>query len=349
VLPDPRARRPRCGRQRARCGGFDPPEPAARGLRISWGGERRSQAKGVEGCDQFYRLNLWQALACLSSGSRRHPTPAMTHRTVFFVSDGTGITAETFGNSILSQFPGKSRHVRRPFIDTPDKAHQVVREIDHTAAIEGKRPIVFATLVDPEILQIVKGQSKGLVLDMFNTFIEPLEAEFGITSNHRIGRFSDVAKSQEYNDRIEAINFSLAHDDGQSSKNLSQADVILVGVSRSGKTPTSLYLAMQHGIKAANYPLIPEDFERDKLPATLAPYKAKCFGLTIDPQRLNQIRHERRPNSKYASIENCRYEVAEAEQLMRREGIAWLSSTHKSIEEIATTILRDLQPDRLMY
>jgi hypothetical protein len=225
----------------------------------------------------------------------------------------------------------------------------VVREIDHTAQLEGRRPIVFVTLVDPEILAIVKGHSKGLVLDMFNTFIEPLEAEFGMTSNHRIGRFSDVAKSQEYTDRIEAINFSLAHDDGQSAKNLAQADVILVGVSRSGKTPTSLYLAMQHGIKAANYPLIPEDFERGKLPASLAPFKAKCFGLTIDPERLNQIRHERRPNSRYASLENCRYEVAEAETMMRREGIAWLSSTHKSIEEIATTILRDLQPERLMY
>jgi len=184
---------------------------------------------------------------------------------------------------------------------------------------------------------------------MFNTFIEPLEAEFGMTSNHRIGRFSDVAKSQEYTDRIEAINFSLAHDDGQSAKNLAEADVILVGVSRSGKTPTSLYLAMQHGIKAANYPLIPEDFERARLPSALQPHKSKCFGLTIDPERLNTIRHERRPNSKYASLENCRDEVAEAEAMMRREGIQWLSSTHKSIEEIATTILRDLKPDRLMY
>ena len=146
-------------------------------------------------------------------------------------------------------------------------------------------------------------------MDMFNTFIEPLEAEFGIKSNHRIGRFSDVSDSQEYTDRIEAINFALAHDDGQSTKSLVEADVILVGVSRSGKTPTSLYLAMQHGIKAANYPLIPEDFERGQLPASLAPFKAKCFGLTIDPERLARIRNERRPNSKYASIENCRWEV----------------------------------------
>jgi len=264
----------------------------------------------------------------------------MPNRTVFFVSDGTGITAETFGNSILSQFGGKPRHVRRPFIDTPDKAYQVVREIDRTAEIEGKRPIVFVTLVDPEILSIVKGHSKGLVLDMFNTFIEPLEAEFGMTSNHRIGRFSDVAKSQEYTDRIEAINFSLAHDDGQSNRNLTEADVILIGVSRSGKTPTSLYLAMQYGVKAANYPLIPEDFERGKLPGALGDHRDKLFGLSIDPQRLSEIRNERRPGSKHAALENCRYEINEAETMMRREGVKWLSSTHKSIEEIATTILQ---------
>jgi regulator of PEP synthase PpsR (kinase-PPPase family) len=273
----------------------------------------------------------------------------MSNRTIYFVSDGTGITAETFGNSILNQFSIRPHHVRRPFIDTVDKAHQVVREINHTAELEGRKPVVFVTLIDPEVLVIVKEQCKGLVLDLFNTFIEPLEAEFGITSNHRVGRFSEVAKSQEYSDRIDAINFSLAHDDGQSAKNLDSADVILVGVSRSGKTPTSLYLAMQHGIKAANYPLIPEDFDRGRIPSSLAPHKKKCFGLTIDPLRLSQIRTERRPDSKYASVDNCRYEVREAETMMRREGISWLSSTHKSIEEIATTILRDLRPDRLMY
>ena len=273
----------------------------------------------------------------------------MPNRTVFFVSDSTGITAETFGNAILNQFAAKPRHVRRPFIDSADKAHQVVREINHAAEVEGRRPIVFVTLVDREVLEIVKGHSRGMVLDMFNTFIEPLEAELGITSNHRVGRYNDVARSQEYTDRIEAINFSLAHDDGQSAKNLADADVILVGVSRSGKTPTSLYLAMQHGIKAANYPLIPEDFERNQLPQSLAPHKSKCFGLSINPQRLAQIRNERRPGSKYAAIANCRYEVQEAETMMRRAGIAWLSSTHKSIEEIATTILRDIRPDRLIY
>ncbi|MEY2689702.1 MAG: hypothetical protein RL375_3901 [Pseudomonadota bacterium] len=273
----------------------------------------------------------------------------MPNRTVFFVSDGTGITAETFGNSILAQFGAKPRHVRRPFIDTLEKAQQVVHEINGCAVAEGRRPIVFITLVNEVVRTYVRDRSQALVLDMFNTFVEPLEAEFGVKSNHRVGRFTEVAKSQEYHDRIEAINFSLAHDDGQSARNLEQADVILVGVSRSGKTPTSLYLAMQHGVKAANYPLIPEDFDRNALPSMLVPYKRKCFGLTIDPDRLSQIRNERRPGSKYASLENCRYEVNEAERLMKRDGIAWLSSTHKSIEEIATTILRDIRPDRLIY
>ena len=285
----------------------------------------------------------------------RHPgadcqCTAMTERTVFFVSDGTGITAETFGNSILNQFPAKPRHVRRPFIDTPEKAGAVLTEINETAEREGQRPIVFITLIDEDVRNIIHSERcKGLVMDMFRTFVEPLEIEFGVKSNHRVGRFSDASASQEYNDRIEAINFSLAHDDGQSARNLDVADVILLGVSRSGKTPTSLYLAMQHGIKAANYPLIPEDFDRGRLPTPLAPYKRKCFGLTIDPVRLAQIRNERRPDSKYAALLNCRYEVNEAEAMMRREGIGWLSSTHKSIEEIATTILRDLRPDRLIY
>ena len=274
----------------------------------------------------------------------------MPNRTVFFVSDGTGITAETFGNSILAQFSGKPRHVRRPFIDSHEKATRVVSEINATAEAESLRPIVFLTIVNTEVHEVLTNpHCKGLVLDMFKAFVEPLEQEFGLKSNHRVGRFSDAAKSQEYNDRIEAINFSLAHDDGQSAKNLQAADVILVGVSRSGKTPTSLYLAMQHGIKAANYPLIPEDFDRGHLPSSLAPHKRKCFGLTIDPDRLRQIRNERRPDSKYASIENCRHEVREAETMMKRSGISWLSSTHKSIEEIATTILRDIRPDRLIY
>ena len=277
------------------------------------------------------------------------PWHAMTHRTVFYVSDGTGITAETFGNAILAQFEISPRHVRLPFTDTPDKAHQVVRQINHVHDVEGRRPIVFTTLVDPQMLAILREGCKGMLLDMFGTFVQPIEAELGIKSLHRVGRFSDISRNQAYHDRIEAINFSLQHDDGQSHRDLAGADVILVGVSRSGKTPTSLYLAMQFGLKAANYPLIPEDFERRQLPPALTPWRKKIFGLTIAPDRLAEIRAERRPNSLYAALDNCRMEVAEAEAMMRRAGIRWLSTTTKSIEEIATTILQEVRPERLNY
>ncbi len=266
------------------------------------------------------------------------------NRTVFFLSDGTGITAETFGGAIMAQFEITPRRVRLPYIDNVDKAHQIVRQINHTAEIEGQRPIVFSTLVNMEVLSVIKANCHGMLLDMFATFVEPLEKELKLTSNHRVGRFSNVTKSQEYHDRMEAINFPLAHDDGQSNRDLASSDIILIGVSRSGKTPTSLYLAMQYGLKASNYPLIPEDFDRRELPPALVPFKKKIFGLTIQPERLSEIRHERRPDSKYASLENCRHEVHEAESMMRREGIRWLSTTTKSIEEIATTVLQDLEP-----
>ena len=273
----------------------------------------------------------------------------MPNPTVFFISDGTGITAETFGNAILAQFELKFKHVRLPFVDSVDKAHQAVRQINHTAEVEGRKPVVFTTLVNEEVLKVILDGSKGMMLDMFGTFVNPLEAELGIKSNHRIGRFSDASKSKEYHDRIEAINFSLAHDDGQLNRDLELSDVILIGVSRSGKTPTSLYLAMQYGLKAANYPLIPEDFDRKQLPPALVPHLKKIFGLTIQPERLSEIRNERRPDSRYASLSNCRHEVSEAEAMMRRSGIRWLSTTTKSIEEIATTILQEIRPERLTY
>src|SRR5471030_2765771 len=252
----------------------------------------------------------------------RPPLPTVA-RTVFFVSDGTGITAETFGHSVLTQFELRFRQIRLTFIDTLDKAHDAVRKINEAFETDGQRPIIFSTLVKTELSDVIR-LCKGMYMDMFQTFVAPLEQELGAKSTHTIGRSHNIVDSEEYKNRIEAINFSLAHDDGQSHKNLSSADVILVGVSRSGKTPTSLYLAMQYGVKAANYPLIPEDFERGRLPTPLLPYKEKMFGLSIDPQRLAEIRNERRPGSKYAALENCRYEINEAEAMMKREGVNWL-------------------------
>jgi [pyruvate, water dikinase]-phosphate phosphotransferase / [pyruvate, water dikinase] kinase len=256
-------------------------------------------------------------------------------RIVFIVSDGTGITAENFSQSILAQFDATFKHIRVPFVDSAEKAHDAVSSINQAASKYEVQPIVFTTLVNPELNKIV-GKANGLILDMFQTFVAPLEQTLGIRSTH----------TEAYKNRIEAINYSLAHDDGQSNRNLAEADVILVGISRVGKTPTSLYLAMQYGMKAANYPLIPEDFERGQLPKDLIPYRNKIFGLMIDAERLCEIRNERRPGSNYAKLENCRYEINEATAMMKKESIPWVATTSKSIEEIATTVLQSIKPDK---
>jgi regulator of PEP synthase PpsR (kinase-PPPase family) len=263
-------------------------------------------------------------------------------RTVFFVSDSTGITVEALGHSLLSQFEGVDFTLaRRPFIDSEEEAREIVAQIDACRATEGGRPIVFTTLIDPRLAEIVH-LADAFIIAYFETFLSPLENELGVKSNHTVGRTHGTTDSSSYKKRIDAINYALAHDDGITDRDLADADVVLVGVSRCGKTPTSLYLAMQFGLKAANFPLIPEDFERGSLPGSLCRIREKLFGLTILPERLAQIRAERRPNSQYASLANCRYEVAAAEKMMRRESIPWLDSSRKSIEEIAATVLQEL-------
>jgi regulator of PEP synthase PpsR (kinase-PPPase family) len=266
-------------------------------------------------------------------------------RIVFIVSDGTGITAENFSQSILAQFEATFKHIRIPFVDSVDKAHEAVSNINQAFEKYDVQPIVFTTLVNPELNHIVS-KANGLILDMFQTFVAPLEAALGMKSTHAMNRLHHNADTEAYKNRIEAINYSLAHDDGQSNQNLIEADVILVGISRVGKTPTSLYLAMQYGLKAANYPLIPEDFERGQLPKDLMPYRQKIFGLMIDAERLSEIRNERRPGSNYAKLENCRYEINEATAMMKKQSIPWVLTTSKSIEEIATTVLQAMKSDK---
>jgi regulator of PEP synthase PpsR (kinase-PPPase family) len=270
-------------------------------------------------------------------------------RTIFFISDGTGITAEMLGHSLLSQFEDiEFNQETIPFVDTAEKTQVALDRIAQAAGSGNGRPIVFTSLVNTVVRAKLRG-ADALVLDFFETFIDPLEVELGQKSTHTIGRSHSATDKKEYQHRIEAVNFALAHDDGQSNRELAKADVILVGVSRSGKTPTSLYLALQFGVRAANYPLIPDDFDRNALPSALLPFRQKLFGLTIVAERLAEIRNERRPNSKYAELANCRREIEKAESLMRREGIRWLNSTTKSIEEISTTILQEIGLQRRVY
>lgn len=261
-------------------------------------------------------------------------------RSVFFISDGTGITAETLGHSLLAQFPDCHFSLQRlPFIDSQRKAEACVARIREAAARDGQRPIVISTLVDAAVVAELRA-ADALFLDLFEQSIGPLEAELGQHASHAVGRFHGATDSAAYFARIEAINFTLAHDDGQSHDRLEEADVILVGVSRSGKTPTSLYLALQFGIKAANYPLIPEDFERDSLPTELQRHRPRLCGLSISPARLAQIRSERRPDSQYASAANCAHEVAAALRLMQRAAIPVVDASTRSIEELAALVLQ---------
>jgi [pyruvate, water dikinase]-phosphate phosphotransferase / [pyruvate, water dikinase] kinase len=272
-----------------------------------------------------------------------------TRRTAFFISDRTGITAEMLGQSLLTQFdPIEFNRVTIPFIDSVEDAQAAVQQVNAAARDDGARPIVFSTLVDDAVRQVI-ARMDALVLDLFEMFIVPLEAELGLHSSHTVGKSHSATNFKTYNQRIDAINYTLSHDDGATNRNLEDADVILVGVSRSGKTPTCLYLALQFGLKAANYPLIPEDLEKMKLPPALAPFRNKLYGLSITPERLQQIRSERRPDSKYAALTNCRYEVQTAEAIMHQTGIPFIDSTTKSIEELATTILHEAHLIRRVY
>lgn len=263
-------------------------------------------------------------------------------RTIIYISDGTGITAETLGKGLLSQFEGiEFRYVRYPFTDSLEKAAACLQHIAELNQREGVRPLLIMTMTDPQISALLR-QADALLLDVFEAFMAGLEQELGQRATRVAGR-SHGQENHEYARRIAAMNFAMAHDDGISSADLKNADVILVGVSRSGKTPASLYLSLHFGLKAANYPLIPEDFERDCLPASLLPFRDKLFGLTIAPEQLHRIREERRPGSHYASLDNCRFEVAAAESLMRRASIAQFDMTARSIEEMAVHLLQAIR------
>lgn len=260
-------------------------------------------------------------------------------RKVFFVSDRTGITAEMFGQSLLSQFEQvEFDETTLPFIDSAEKAEEVCRLIKKAENETRQRPIVFDTIVTPEIRMVIQS-SGALVLDFFHTFIGPLETELGETSNFTVGKTHSLNDGEAYDSRISAVNFALNNDDGASTRHYDEADVILIGVSRCGKTPTSLYMAMQFGIKSANYPFTEDDIDKLHLMEALKRNKHKLFGLTITPSRLHKIRTQRRANSRYASLKQCQYEVRAVESLYRKEKIEYINSTSRSVEELAVKIL----------
>ncbi len=266
-----------------------------------------------------------------------------TSRPVFFVSNSTGITVETLGRSLLYQFSTiqfESHSLR--FVDTADKANQAVQTINKLASETGLRPIILSTLVKPELRDILSA-ADGLYLDIFDIFIAPIEEEIGCEAKLGLGRVHGIVDDEYYSERIDAVNYSLKTDDGVGAREYSQADVILTGASRTGKTPTSLYLAMHYGLKAANYPIVDDELESHSLPLSLKNYKDKVFGLLVTPERLQSIRTKRRSDSEYSSLSQCQYEIRQTETLFQQENIPYFDVSSMSIEEISSNIMNMLK------
>jgi len=263
-------------------------------------------------------------------------------RTLFIISDRTGITLEHLVRTLTSQFDDMCcDRMVLPFLDTPAKIEAAIREIQTVAEEDDAPPVVFSSIVD-ETLRARLKEANAEVFDIFDTFLPALSAAIGIAHVGHVGRAHGMGDVGEYDRRVDAVNFALNFDDGSRFKGLADADLILIGVSRSGKTPTCLYLAMQYAVRAANFPLTEDDFLLGRLPGPLQEHRERLFGLTISPERLHRIREERRPGSDYASLAQCRTEVSAAEDLFRSNAIRFLDSTTVSIEELAIEIMQQV-------
>lgn len=267
-------------------------------------------------------------------------------RTAFFISDGTGITAETLGNSLLAQFEHvEFDRITIPYVADELSVREAISQINKAAKIDGAPPVIFDTIVNQDIRDEI-ANSEGFMMDVFATFLKPLESVLDTSSSYSVGKSHSIVDDQSYKVRIDAVHFALDNDDGARTRYYDQADVVLIGVSRSGKTPTCLYLALQFGIKAANYPLTEDDLDDVQMPKPLREHRGKLFGLSIEAERLAAIRTERKSNSKYASLSQCESEVRGAEAIYNRFKIPYLNSTHASVEEISTRILAETNIER---
>ena len=260
---------------------------------------------------------------------------------VFFISDSTGISAETMGNALLLQFPSVPFERRLiPFVRTVEEAREVRADLD--AAMDGEvAPLVFLTVVDEAVREELRA-TRAPVIDFVSSHLAQLEKRLGVVGDHAPARLHGVGDSHRYNRRMQAVEFAIEHDDGQSVRAIEKADVVLVAPSRCGKTPTSMYLALMHGIFVANYPLVDEDFAEEVLPESIAGIADRCFGLLTSPQRLTAVRSERMPDSRYASLAQTRWELSRARRVYDVHSIPFVDSSSKSVEEMSTLILQSL-------
>ncbi len=265
---------------------------------------------------------------------------------VFFISDSTGITIESLGHSLFTQFPDVTFEKEVfPFVTKKEDAEKAISYIKKVNANSLNTPIVFTSLADENLKGLIAANDIS-IFDIFSSFIPDMESHLSTQASHAIGETHGMGNTSGYLQRIDALNFALRHDDGMKLDTIKHADIILTGVSRSGKTPTCLYLAMHYNLKTANYPLTDSDFDNPYLPESLRTAQDKIFGLTISPNQLSKIRAERKPNSKYASFEQCEFEIKKAETIFKNAKLPFVDTSSVSIEEIATTIIQrlDLKP-----
>lgn len=261
---------------------------------------------------------------------------------VFFLSDSTGISAETMGNALLIQFPDLVfERTTIPFIGTVEAAREVVAILDE--AMDGPvTPLAFTTAAEDHIRHELL-QTRAPIIDLFDSHMERVEEVLGHRGVREASRLHGVGDIKRYNTRMAAVEFTIEHDDGQSLRALDRADVVLIAPSRCGKTPTSMYLALQHGLFVANYPLVDEDLESHELPRPVRELADRCFGITTTVERLSRVRNERRPGSRYAEPAQVRWELRQAGALYAANGIPVIDSSTKSVEEMAALVLQTLK------
>jgi regulator of PEP synthase PpsR (kinase-PPPase family) len=262
---------------------------------------------------------------------------------VFFLSDSTGISAETMGNALLIQFPNlRFDRTLIPFISSVAEAREVVARLDAVLDSSDRTPLVFTTAASDEV-RLELRRTRCPVIDFFDLHMQQVEEILGTPGERLAARLHGVGDIKRYNSRMQAIEYTIEHDDGQSVRSLDKADVILLAPSRCGKTPTAMYLALQHGLFVANYPIVEEDLEVTELPRPVRDLRERCFGLMTSPARLSAVRQERRPNSQYASLEQCTFELRRTESMFKRHRLPVVDSSTKSVEEISTMILQRLK------
>lgn len=273
----------------------------------------------------------------------RHATETSAVVPVFFLSDSTGISAETMGNALLIQFPNlRFERTLIPFISSVDEARAVVARLNEALDTSPRTPLVFTTAASDEV-RLELRRTRCPLIDFFDLHMQQVEAILDTPGERLAARLHGVGDIKRYNSRMQAIEYTIEHDDGQSVRSLDKAEVILVAPSRCGKTPTAMYLALQHGLFVANYPIVEEDLEVTELPRPVRHLRERCFGLMTSPQRLSAVRQERRPGSQYASLEQCTFELRRTEAMFKRHRLPVVDSSTKSVEEISTMILQRLK------